>query len=579
MTVPSLATTVSDLLVEAIRTAVPGAGAVDPQVRPSQHADLQANGVLGLARQLGRDPRGLAAEVAGAVDATGAVRHCEVAGPGFLNLTVHDHTLLEQVRRRLAHPRLGLGQPEAGVTTVIDYSNPNVAKHMHVGHLRSTVIGDALVRMLEHLGGTVVRQNHIGDWGTQFGMLVQFLVEHPEPAGAGVDRLAERYLAANAAFDTDPEFADRARQRVVALQSGDAGTVAVWRRLVAESTRAFTEVYRQLGVRLTEADVVGESFYNPRLPELVDELAAAGVAQPSAGAWCVFLPGELGRDGAPLPLIVRKRDGGFGYAATDLAALRHRVGTLRADRVLYVVDARQSQHLRMVFATAARAGWLPGHVQVVHVPFGTVLNADGRPMRTRHGDTPRLSDLVTAAVAKAREVVAAKNPDLAAASLAERARQVGIGAIKYADLSTSRGRDYRFDLDRMVSLTGDTGVYLQYAHARTRSILRRAGAAMGEATVPAGSAGETLPAAERRLVLLLDGFGDAVEQAVATWEPHRLCGHLSAVAQAFTAFYEICPVLTAADQARARRLALCRLTAETLSSGLDLLGIAAPGQL
>jgi arginyl-tRNA synthetase len=498
-----------------------------------------------------------------------------VAGPGFVNLTVADDALRRQVGTRLADTRLGVGEPERGITTVIDYSAPNVAKPMHVGHLRSTVIGDALARVLSHLGGTVVAQNHIGDWGTQFGMLIQHLHEHPDTGNHGIDQLVERYRAANAAFDTDPEFAERSRQRVVALQSGDPETLAVWQDLVAGSTRYFAEVYEHLDVRLTPQDVVGESFYQPYLSGLIDDLRTAGLARDSDGAVVVFPPGHVGRDGAPLPLIVRKRDGGFGYAATDLAALRHRVGTLAADRVLYVVGAPQAQHLRMVFDTATAAGWLPDHVTVAHIPFGSVLGTDGRPLKTRSGHTPGLSDLVGEAVARACAVVADRHPDLPARALAERARQVGVGAVKYADLSTSRGRDYTFDPDRMVSLTGDTGTYLQYAHARVRSILRRAG---DEPDAPMAGDGPLQPA-ERQLALRLDAFGDVVAEVAATYEPHRLCGYLFALAQAYTTFYETCPVLAAEPDHRGVRLALCRLTGETLRTGLDLLGIAAPERL
>jgi arginyl-tRNA synthetase len=577
MAVPSLAATIADQLTAAIRAAAPEVPEPHPQVRPSEHADLQANGLIGLARRLERRPREFASEVASAAFATGGpIAGWQVAGPGFVNLTVADDALRRQVSARLADLRLGVGEPERGITTVIDYSAPNVAKHMHVGHLRSTVIGDALARVLVHLGGTVIAQNHIGDWGTQFGMLIQHLREHPDADDRDMDRLGERYRAANAAFESDPAFAERSRQRVVALQTGDADTVAVWRDLVAASTRYFTDVYERLGVRLRPEDTVGESFYQPYLAGLVHDLLAAGLARESEGAVAAFPPGHVGRDGLPVPLIVRKRDGGFGYAATDLAALRHRVTALAADRVLYVVGAPQVQHLRMVFDTAAAAGWLPDHVTVEHIPFGSVLGTDGRPLKTRSGRTPRLVDLVDEAVARARDVVTDRNPDLPAGDLAERARHVGVGAVKYADLSTSRGRDYTFDPDRMVSLTGNTGTYLQYAHARVRSILRKVPA--GDIVDPTVS-DEPLEPAERRLALQLDGFAEAVVEVAGTREPHRLCGYLFALAQAYTTFYETCPVLAAPPPRRGTRLALCRLTGDTLRTGLDLLGIAAPERL
>ncbi|WBB51702.1 arginine--tRNA ligase [Verrucosispora sp. WMMA2044] len=549
-----------------------------PQLRRSAHADFQADGVLAAARTLRRNPRQVAAEVVDHLPEDGLVATAVVAGPGFVNIELADRALLAQLARRVGDDRLGVGTPEAGVTTVIDYSQPNIAKEMHVGHLRSTVIGDALVRVLEHLGGTVVRRNHIGDWGTQFGMLIQYQVEHPEPVpgdSGTMGRLATLYRLARAQFDTDSAFADRARRRVVALQAGDPSTVAAWQDIVDESTRYFTDVYDRLGVRLTDADTVGESAYNAALPAIADELERGGVAVTSDGALCVFFDDLRGPDGEPTPLIVRKRDGGFGYAATDLAALRQRVVELHADRLLYVVDARQARHFRMVFDTARRAGWLPPTVPAVHVAFGTVLGPDGRPFKTRAGDTVRLVDLLTEAVDRAREVVAAKNPGLTGAALDERAWQVGIGAVKYADLATNRTRDYVYDPERMLALAGNTGVYLQYAHARVRSILARA-ADGGDSTVDVTA---TLEPAERALILDLDAFADTLVEVVAGHEPHRLCGYLYRLAQTFTTFYEHCPVLRATGPRRGNRLALCHLTGETLRTGLHLLGIPTPDHL
>ncbi|WBB90513.1 arginine--tRNA ligase [Verrucosispora sp. WMMC514] len=574
MTVPSLASSLSD----SVAAAAARRGMVDlaPQLRRSAHADFQADGVLAAARTLRRNPRQVAAEVVDDLPEDGLVATAVVAGPGFVNIELTDRALLAQLARRLGDDRLGVGTPEAGVTTVIDYSQPNIAKEMHVGHLRSTVIGDALVRVLEHLGGTVVRRNHIGDWGTQFGMLIQYQVEHPEPVPGDtgtMGRLATLYRLARAEFDTDSAFADRARRRVVALQAGEPSTVAAWRDIVAESTRYFTEVYDRLGVRLTDADTVGESAYNAALPAVADELERQKVAVTSDGALCVFFDDLRGPDGEPTPLIVRKRDGGFGYAATDLAALRQRVVELHADRLLYVVDARQARHFRMVFDTARRAGWLPPTVPAVHVAFGTVLGPDGRPFKTRAGDTVRLVDLLTEAVDRAREVVAAKNPGLTGAALDERAWQVGIGAVKYADLTTNRTRDYVYDPERMLALAGNTGVYLQYAHARVRSILARAD---GDITVDVTA---PLEPAERALILDLDAFADTLVEVVAGHEPHRLCGYLYRLAQTFTTFYEHCPVLRATGPRRGNRLALCRLTGETLRTGLHLLGIPTPDHL
>ncbi|GAB3860328.1 arginine--tRNA ligase [Dactylosporangium cerinum] len=561
MVVPSFAVSLAD----RITAALPGAPAgFDPQIRLSEHADLQVDGVLGLARSLRRDPRQLAAEVAGQLHGGGPVADVRVAGPGFLNLTLSGPALLGRVAARLADPRLGVGRSAAGGRTVLDYSHPNVAKEMHVGHLRSTIIGDALARVLGHLGGTVVRQNHIGDWGTQYGMLIQYLAEHPSDRSA----LTVRYKTAYALFQSDPAFADRSRRRVVALQGGDPDSLAAWQAMVEESTRYFADVYDRLGVLLTGADIAGESSYNPMLAGVAEDLERLGVARISNGALCVF-----DDDPGTAPLIVRKSDGGFGYPATDLAAVRHRVTTLRADRIVYVVDARQAPHFRMVFDTARRAGWLPPEVEAVHAAFGMVLGADGRPFKTRSGDTAPLVGLLAEAVARATAVVAAKNPALGPDEVAARGRDVGIGAVKYADLSTSRTRDYLYDPDRMMALTGNTGVYLQYAHARLRSILAKAGSG-GTVTVDA-----PLEDVERALVLRLDAFGDVLAGVAQGCEPHRLCTYLYDLAQTVTAFYERCPVLKAPQPVRDNRVALCALTARTLATGLGLLGIAAPERL
>jgi len=556
--VASLASAIGAKIVAAAPTSEP----FDPQVRPSEHADLQANGLMALAGRLGAKPRDLAGTVADALD--GAAATATVAGPGFLNITFSDAVLWQQVEYRMNDPRLGVGTPEHDVVSIVDYSHPNIAKEMHVGHLRSTIIGDALTRMLAFLGGSVIRQNHLGDWGTQFGMLLQYQMEN-----VNVDQL---YRRARAQFEADPEFADRARRRVVDLQSGGHESTALWQALVAESKMQFAAVYDRLGVLLTDADVAGESFYNPMLPAVAADLETLGIARWSDGALCVF----TGADDPPL--IVRKSDGGFGYAATDLAAIRYRVETLQAvsppsrpapaarphpDRILYVVDARQALHFRQVFDTARRAGWLPATVDARHVPFGTILGPDGRPFKTRAGQTVKLVDLLDAAVERAREFPGSH------------ADAIGIGALKYFELSTNRIRDYLFDLDRMVSLTGDTGVYLQYAHARLRSILARALPDEPVAVDPA----LPLASAERRLILELDRFGDVLMTAVATAEPHQVCGYLARLAQTLTAFYGACPVLKAPSATRANRLALCRLTADTLRLGLDLLGIAAPDRL
>jgi arginyl-tRNA synthetase len=562
-----------------------------PLVRRSEHADFQCDLALGLARRTGTPPRELAASLRDALVADGALgapgdgcaplSAAEVSGPGFLNLTAAGPALWSTVAERLADPRLGLARPAAGSRTVVDYSGPNIAKELHVGHIRSTVIGDSLVRILTELGGETVRVNHLGDWGTAFGRLIQYLVEHPGSAWEGQDALAALdalYKVSQAEFAADPAFADRARARVVALQGGDEATLALWRKLVEVSTGAFQDLYRRLGVLLTAEDAVPESFYNPWLDGVVEELAGKGLLTESDGALCVFPEGFVDAQGERLPLIVRKSDGGYGYAATDLAALRYRVGQLEADRILYVVDARQTLHLQMVFATARLAGWLPPRVEVEHVVFGSILGTDAKPYKSRSGQTPRLRELLDLAIDGARGVVETKSADLPPAEFEHVVQAAGIGAVKYADLSNARVKDYVFDPARMVSLTGNTAVYLQYAHARVCSVLRKLppGAAEDVAFDPA----VPVHRAERRLILELDGFGAVLEEAAAALEPHRLCTYLYELAKAFSDFWQHCPVLHAQDPAvHGNRVALVALTGRTLARGLHLLGIEAPQRL
>jgi arginyl-tRNA synthetase len=582
--VRSLISQVEAAVSVAIGRTCPDLAGADPVVRRSEHADFQSNAALSLAKRARTKPAELAATLAAALRAESSrVAEVTISGPGFLNLAVADTAVWSQVAARLVSPRLGVGALEQGRRTVVDYSGPNIAKEMHVGHLRTTIIGDCLARVLGFLGADVIRQNHLGDWGTQFGMLIQYLDEHPDLAWqhdqladgtSTVSALDGLYRAARATFDADPGFADRARARVVALQSGDEATVARWRDIVAESELAFRQIYDRLGVLLEPEDSAGESFYNAWLPDIVAELSAAGIAVESDGALVVYSEEVTGPDGDPVTLMLRKKDGGYGYDATDLATIRYRIRDLKADRLLYVVDSRQALHFRLVFETARRAGWLTDNVEAVHVPFGTVLGPDGRPFKTRSGGTVKLLDLLDAAVDKARATVAEKDHDLTEDELARIAEQAGIGAVKYADLSTSRIKDYVFDVDRMVSFSGNTGVYLQYAHTRIRSILRRAGAAPStvDPTLP-------LHPAERALALALDAFGDGLRDVARFLEPHRLCGQLYDLAKAFTDFYEACPVLSASEDVRANRLALCQLAAGTLRQGLDLLGIAAPERM
>jgi arginyl-tRNA synthetase len=447
---------------------------------------------------------------------------------------------------------------------------------MHVGHLRTTVVGDALARTLEHLGHQVIRQNHVGDWGTPFGMLIEHLLdvgeESPEADQLRSDPNAF-YQAAREAFEGDPVFAGRARRRVVALQAGDPETLRLWQELVDLSKIYFNTIYTTLGVGLRDEHLAGESSYNADLAAVCDELEAAGIATVSEGALCVFLDGYTGREGKPVPLIIRKSDGGYGYGTTDLATVRHRVRDLHADRMLYVIGAPQSLHLRMVWDTARKAGWLPPEVEVVHVQIGNVLGPDRKILKTRSGAPLRLMALLDEAVTAARAVVDESRPDLDESLRAAIAPQVGIGAVKYADLSVAHDSEYVFDLDRMVALTGNTGPYLQYAAARVRSILRSA----GDAVPGPVRLGEP---SERALALALLGFGDVIVQVGDLLEPHRLCGYLFDLAQAFSAFYEGCPVLNAPDEAtRGSRLALSRATLDVLETGLGLLGIEAPERM
>ncbi|MBB5122774.1 arginine--tRNA ligase [Streptomyces eurocidicus] len=581
--VPSLASSLHQRLAEALSAALPEAGTADPLLRRSDRADFQANGMLALAKKLKGNPRELAAKVVEGLPAGDLIKDVEVSGPGFLNITITDEAIVRTLAARAADDRLGVPFAEAPGTTVIDYAQPNVAKEMHVGHLRNSVIGDAVVRILEFSGEKVVRRHHIGDWGTQFGMLIQFLIEHPheldhegevsgEEAMSSLNRL---YKASRTLFDSDEEFKARARRRVVDLQAGDEETLALWQRFVDESKIYFYSVFDKLDVEIRDEDIVGESGYNDMLAETCRLLEESGVAVRSNGALCVFFDDVKGPDGNPSPLIVQKSDGGFGYAATDLSAIRDRVGNLKADTLLYVVDARQSLHFKMVFETARRAGWLTDDVKAVQLGFGTVLGKDGKPFKTREGETVRLVDLLDEAIDRATAVVREKAQDLTEEQIAERGAQVGIGAVKYADLSTSVSRDYKFDLDQMVSLNGDTSVYLQYAYARIQSILRKAGEAR-----PAAHPELALAPAERALGMHLDQFGELLAEVTASYEPHKLAGYLYQLASLYTTFYAECPVLKAETPEQVEnRLFLCDLTARTLRQGMTLLGIRTPEQL
>ncbi|MFF2844729.1 arginine--tRNA ligase [Streptomyces sp. NPDC058001] len=585
--VTSLTATVHQRLATALQAALPEAGSADPLLRRSDRADFQANGILALAKKAKANPRELAGQVVEALPADEVIQEIEVSGPGFLNITLTDRAITENLAARAADDegRLGVPRAEHPGTTVIDYAQPNVAKEMHVGHLRSAVIGDAVVKMLEFTGESVVRRHHIGDWGTQFGMLIQYLTEHPHELDHGdadaldgrtaMSNLDRLYKAARVLFDSDEEFKTRARLRVVDLQAGEPATLAQWQKFVDESKLYFYSVFDKLDMEIHDEDVVGESGYNDMLDETCRLLEESGVAVRSEGALCVFFDDVKGPDGQPVPLIVRKSDGGYGYAATDLSAVRDRVFRLKANTLLYVVDARQSLHFKMVFETARRAGWLNDDVKAQQLAFGTVLGKDGKPFKTRAGTTVRLEDLLDEAIERASAVVREKARDLTEDEIAERGAQVGIGAVKYADLSTSASRDYKFDLDQMVSLHGDTSVYLQYAYARIQSILRKAGEVR-----PVAHTDLELAEAERALGLHADAFAETMAEAAAEYAPHKLAGYLYQLASLYTTFYDKCPVLKADTKEQTEnRLFLSNITAQTLHKGMQLLGIRTPERL
>ncbi|MGW2719557.1 arginine--tRNA ligase [Streptomyces sp. NPDC001492] len=583
--VKSLSDSVQQHLASALSATLPEAAGADPLLRRSDRADFQANGILALAKKAKANPRELAAQVVShIVTGEGLIKDVEVSGPGFLNITISDRAITQTLAARAADgDRLGVPLKENPGITVVDYAQPNVAKEMHVGHLRSAVIGDALRGMLDFTGEQTIGRHHIGDWGTQFGMLIQHLIEHPgelapadevdgEQAMSNLNRV---YKASRAVFDSDEEFKERARKRVVALQSGDKETLELWQRFVDESKVYFYSVFEKLDMEIRDEEIVGESAYNDMMAETARLLEESGVAVRSEGALVVFFDEIRGKDDQPVPLIVQKADGGFGYAASDLSAIRNRVFDLHASTLLYVVDVRQSLHFKMVFETARRAGWLNEGVTAHNMGYGTVLGADGKPFKTREGETVRLEDLLDEAVQRAAEVVREKAQDLTEDEIQERAAQVGIGAVKYADLSTSPNRDYKFDLDQMVSLNGDTSVYLQYAYARIQSILRKAGE-----TKPAAHPELELAPAERALGLHLDAFGDTVFEAAAEYAPHKLAAYLYQLASLYTSFYDKCPVLKAETPEQVEnRLFLCDVTARTLHQGMALLGIRTPERL
>ena len=578
---PSLTSVLTDRFAAALTQAFGEDFARrDPVIRSSQFADFQANVALPLAKELKSKPRDIAAQIVENLDLEGVCETPEISGPGFINLTFTPEFLASTLTAGGVSAAPENTDPQ---TIAIDYSAPNVAKEMHVGHLRTTVVGDALARTHEFLGNTVIRQNHIGDWGTPFGMLIEHLLD------VGVDsaeasEVSENpnafYQAARAKFDSDEAFATRSRARVVKLQGGDEETLGLWTTLVGYSREYFNRIYSLLDVTLTDDDLAGESTYNDVLAEVCDELEAKGLATISDGALCVFPEGFTGREGEPLPLIIRKSDGGYGYATTDLAAVRNRAVNLGVNRALYVVGTPQAMHFDMVFTVARAAGWLPETFSPEHVKIGNVLGSDGKILRTRSGAPLRLAELLEEAVTRAKATLAESSVDFEPAEADEVARIVGIGAVKYADLSVAHDTSYTFDLDRMLAPIGNTAPYLQYAGARIRSIGRKAEAEGIDASQVANAAISLGEAAERELALSILGFADVVTEVAAGSTPHRLCTYLFDLAQAFTSFYEQCPVLIAeTPELRDSRLRLSAIVLEVLQAGLGVLGIRVPERM
>jgi arginyl-tRNA synthetase len=552
--------------IEAAFTALglSGQALLQSASRP-EFGDYQANGVMAAAKRAGKNPREVAQSVIDAIDLDGIASDLSVAGPGFINIT-----LAPQFIANAATSPQPSADPQR---VVVDYSGPNLAKEMHVGHLRSTIIGDCIARVLESLGHTVIRQNHVGDWGTQFGMLLTFMAEQ----GAASDSLADLehfYRQAKQRFDTDDDFQTRSRQAVVQLQSGDADMLVQWQKFIEISMSHCQSLYDRLGIDLSAADMDGESSYNDDLKNTIEHLDAQGLLTESDGAQCVFLDEFKNKEGEAQPIIVQKSDGGYLYSTSDLACLRRRIGDFKADRVLYFVDARQALHFKQVFAVADAAGISNPQVELVHMPFGTMLGKDNKPFKTREGALVKLSELLDEAISRAstllqERAVQSKNPDIDDAELAALAEIIGIGAVKYADLSKNRTSDYVFDWDQMLSFDGNTAPYLQYAYSRTRSIFSRGD--VDVAALPEHVVSEGEP--ERRLAVAIAGYQDLLEQVAQEGYPHQLCAYLYDLAGRFTQFYEQCPILTSDDAVKTRRLTLTKQTGDVLANGLTLLGI------
>jgi arginyl-tRNA synthetase len=562
--------------------------ATDPVLVPASNpkfGDYQANVALSLTKQVGQPPRAIATALVAALDVADLCEPPEIAGPGFINLKFRPTFLAAQLQAIQADPRLGIAPVATPQRVIVDFSSPNIAKEMHVGHLRSTIIGDCLARILEFQGHDVLRLNHVGDWGTQFGMLITYLREVAPAAlttanAIDLGDLVAFYKQAKQRFDEDADFQERSRQEVVQLQSGAADTLRAWQLLCEQSRREFQVIYELLDIQLTER---GESFYNPLLAAVVEDLAATGLLVEDDGAQCVFLEGFSNKEGKPLPLIVKKSDGGYNYATTDLAALRYRLAQDRATRLLYVTDAGQASHFAQVFQVARRAGWLPDTVEVVHVPFGLVQGEDGKRLKTRSGDTVRLRDLLDESAVRFRQVLEERlrteERSESEEFIATVSQVAGLSAVKYADLSQNRTSNYIFSYDKMLADKGNTAPYMIYAYARVQSISRKGGIdfAQWERSPLDGTPLETpiqlLEESELVLAKHILQLDDAIAQVSQDLMPNRLCQYLFELSQKFNTFYDACPVLKAEEPIRTSRLMLSDLTARTLKLGLSLLGI------
>ena len=567
--------TLNQLVGEAL-SEVCGLADCDPNVitaSKQEFGDYQSNGVMSIAKKVGTNPRQLASDVVEKITAceNPLIAKLEVAGPGFINIHLCDIALMQRASEIQSDTQKLIPPTDKVDKIVVDYSSPNLAKEMHVGHLRGTIIGDCLVRVLERQGHEIIRQNHVGDWGTQFGMLISYMRELRASQGDLPTELADLesfYRAAKERFDADPDFADTARSSVVKLQGGDADHLVAWQQFIDESLKHCQALYDKLNVTLSRKDLKAESFYNKYLEGVVKKLEEATLLSISNGARCVFLPEFTGKDGDPLPVIIQKTDGGYLYATTDLAAVQFRSFDLKVERSLYVVDARQSLHFQQVFAVARKAGFASKNISLEHIAYGTMMGSDGRPFKTRSGDTIKLVDLLDEAVRRAHELVSQKNPGLDEATYLEIAQKVGIAAVKYADLSKNRTSDYVFDWSTMLSFEGNTAPYLMYAYARIRSILRKQDTGLEGVRVTSVS-----ESAERNLLLKIMQLPEIVDMVARDCYPNLLCNYLFELAGLFMRFYESCPILKADAQLRDSRLALSALTADTLKQGLDLLGI------